>query len=227
MTIANLNAEIKGAHAVLDKYRIPRTEEHDGDTITLSVEDRVAWMGGNSGTEDQREEARVLTTYGRLRGPLFDKIMDRVKALTIPYSKLSEQQQGDFLRTIRGEIDSHLHQAVRTVVTTELPTFTAKLGDFVVKSDSIHGKFETTRVQTTLEELGRHGLKPIHIVLADPKLVDDHSYEERTKPQKDQAHVDDLLDHVDNSDLADAGDAEDEPDTEGADAPEDATEENE
>jgi len=213
-TVKNLQAELEGVHAVLDRYGAPRTEEHGDETITLSAEDRAAWLGGNAGTPEQREEARVLTTYGRLRGPLFDKIMDIVSRLAIPYSRLTEQQQGDFLRTIRGAIDAHLDRAVRTVITAELPTFTAKLGDFTVKSDSIHGKFETTRMQTTLEQLGKHGLKPIHIVLADPQLVDDYSYEEKTKPTKDQAHIDDLLDHTDNSDLADSGDGDDDADPE-------------
>lgn len=153
---------------------------------------------------DDSETAKTLVAYGRLRGPMFDAIMERVADLAIPFRKLSEQQQHDFMRSIRSRIDAHLERAVKVIIAADQPTITAKLGDFTVKSDAITGKFEASRVQDYLTNLGAHGSRPIQIVLADPKLFDNGTYEEKTKAAPDQTDL--PLVPPNDEDLADAGD---------------------
>lgn len=159
---------------------------------------------------DDEAKAKVALVHGQLRGPLLDAIMEPITRLALPWNKLTEQNQKDFIASMRSRVDANLQRAVEIIVASEAPTITAALGDFTVKKMEIAGKFTCARTHAFLQQLGDHGIKPVQIVLADPDLLDDGSYEQQTKPTPDQQAM--PLYDGDNTDLA--GEQEDD-DSEG------------
>lgn len=151
-------------------------------------------------------ESRIV--YGKVLGPLTDKLIERMTTLAVPYSKLSEWQQRDFIQSIKHVVRTNLMVAIDVIASAETVSLDAELIDLSMKGTTIKAKIETVKDDDNVLALSHALGSMVRVVFPDAKLLDDGSHK-GVEPEPDQPALlaeDDLVDQAqhpeDDSDLA-------------------------
>lgn len=196
-TKAELENELDAAHALLTERGVP--------IVTGPIANRLATMLDNkSDTEgdvaaamalhNEYKNAEWFMLHGQLAPPFIDSILDVIKSLAKPWTKLEEAQQQMLIDSVSSRVKANLAVAMRRLSNADHPTIAASLIDFSAKGTLVKVKLEAVKSIENLTALGQVGAGQIQLIFLDQRVIDDGSAQVETKPMKDQLDLTDQLD---------------------------------
>jgi hypothetical protein len=170
---------IRDSHQALDFVGVPSN---------TNIAARCEWLTEHQGEIVEQEKIETLVAdyaiqHGAVAVPMIEGLIKLVKGLKIPFSKLAEFQQQDFIDSVSARIRAQLAAAMRVMIAGEHPTFSGTLDNFNVKEGEITVKVKAPKSDDFLLALAHGGL--IHFVFMDQRVIDDATRKE-PKAEKDQ-----------------------------------------
>ena len=102
-----------------------------------------------------------------LAGDLRDVILNHVRTMETPWSKLSEEAQGDRIYAATNAAEHIIRKACALIAKRGFDHVPVVIKDFTVKEKAIKGKFEAYLSESAMVLLGDHQGQSAIIVLSD------------------------------------------------------------